>query len=162
MNEIDINLVLKNNLWQPHFYAVVPRDKLTRLTDKLFFPAAIVVNTGVSGTKGIHWQCVYLPETGDRCLFFCSLGLQPSAEINEFCSMQTLKLYLISKKVQSPFTMTCGLYVCDFLLFQSRMSCLKLYHRQYKSGKYFFNEKTLSNHWRLEPGIGVLKYSIEA
>ena len=141
MNEIDINLILKYNLWQPHFYAVVPRDKLPHLTGKLFYPAAIVVNTGGSDTKGVHWQGVYLPETGDSCLFFCSLGLQPSAEVNEFCSTQTLKLYLISKKVQSPFTMTCGLYACDFLLFQSQVSCLKLYHRQYKSSKYLFNEK---------------------
>ena len=69
MNETEISDILKNNLWQPHYYNVLPVDKLIH-TKRIFFPACIVINTGASYTRGYHWQCLYIPDDGKICIFF--------------------------------------------------------------------------------------------
>ena len=157
MNNFEIKNVLQKNLWQPHYYEVCPSDGLTHLMN-LFFPAALVVNTGDSSTRGYHWQALYIPQDVKECLFFCSLGLEPSEEVKRFCKLLDIKLCFTSKKVQHPLASSCGLFACDFIIQQSKWVSLPVFHSRYKSTKYNFNENELMRHWTLDKNDMSLKY----
>ena len=157
MDTLEITRLLESNLWQPHFFRVLPRDKLKDL-EVIFKPTAVVINTGNSNSQGIHWQGLYMSEDCKNCYFFCSLGLDPQFEILQFCKTNNLLLDYKSKCIQNPLAATCGLFACDFILYMSNGGSLLHYSKRFKSGRYAYNEKQLSLSWKIDGNVMKLKY----
>ena len=103
---------LKNHpLSNPVFLACVPSDSIP-VSD--IYPHAIVVNTGSSKSKGIHWTA-FLVKSPLHVEYFDPLGDEPEGNLKDFYESFAFRKRL-TEPLQSIFTGCCGQFCLYFLL----------------------------------------------
>ena len=83
-------------------------------------PSIIVVNLDSSEKKGSHWVVLHYQRKHVEC--FDSVGKQPNKEIHNLLSSKRFTYKYNKKRLQSPYTESCGL----FCFYYSYYSCRKI------------------------------------
>ena len=114
---------------KPVFLACVPADAIPTSD---IFPYALVVNTGNTGSKGIHWVA-FVVTSPDHVEYFDPLGKVPEDHIKDYYEQFTFRKRM-DYPLQSLFTNACGQFCLYFILrrcgglsFESIVDSLKLH-----------------------------------
>lgn len=129
-----LNSKISSNNKNPIFYDVVPIDCLPKKIKKSYQMCAVINNTGMKNTKGIHWQGIHLRRKKNGKLhgtFFDSYGESPFNNIyyKKFLNRHCDSVEYNEKQIQGGSSMACGEFSVLFLWYRC--------HR--KSLNYFVN-----------------------
>lgn len=131
MNTIElVNALKNNNVTKKHFKGVFPCDKLPQQVKK---PACIIANTDPSYKSGTHWVAFYFPRKGPA-EFYDSFGNYPFNIFFQAFLLRNAKSFINNRKrLQSPFSSTCGHYCCVYLYSRCKGKELWSFLKQFSS-----------------------------
>jgi hypothetical protein len=131
MDNFLINKILtKYHITSKYYLGAYPCDRLPELNK---FPCSIVINTGNSQTKGVHWVAVFCNDH-ENVNYFDSLAMKPNQLINNF--LNKFKNIQFNKvAVQPLFSISCGSYAICYIFFLSMGYSLKKFLTLFKSIK---------------------------
>jgi hypothetical protein len=99
------------------FKAVVPKDKLSF---KVTYPSAYVINTDNSTGPGEHWLAVYY-KSDKTAVFFDSFGLAPQFYgLDNYMRKTSISYSYNQQQLQGIMSSTCGYYCVLFILLVCR------------------------------------------
>jgi len=106
----------------------------------------MIINTEASHLPGKHWVSIYFPRDS-KAEFFDSLGQCPSSYshfILNFLIENAPKGFIYNRKrIQKPFSISCGIYCLFFLYFRNRnVSFVKI--MSYFKNDFEKNEKKVN------------------
>ena len=123
MNELEIDLYLKNDLYTSGCYrGVMSFEELPHLETRR--PSLYVINTDKRSGPGLHWTVLHLPsEKNDPPEFFDSLAETPShynASIENYLIRHGPQYNIIKDRIQGKYSSVCGNYCVLFAYFRCR------------------------------------------
>ena len=93
---------------------------IDRLPEPKGYPECVIVNLDPHFKPGSHWMAVYIDAEGFG-EFFDSYGRAPETkQIKKYLEDNCLDWTTSNKRLQSPFTSTCGQYCIYFLYYRVR------------------------------------------
>lgn len=114
------NIISNDDVLAPQFQGVFAANKIpcNNPSGKFF-----IINTAPSFHKGEHWVSIYFP-VNSQAEFFDSLGKCPSFYSNyilDFLIENSSNGFVYNhKRIQKPFSSSCGLYCLYFAYFRCR------------------------------------------
>ena len=126
--------ILKRKLKVPKFLGVFPCDLMP---NQLQNGEKIIINTGKSDTPGKHFVVLHKKKSGYFLFDSLNMGLKNQPDLLASLREKKITPQIVQKRpIQSVFSNSCGLYVIDYILANtrpySRASGVKKYKRSDK------------------------------
>lgn len=134
MNTIQLNKILKiDKKTKNKFIGTFPIDLLPK---NIKYPSCMIINNQPSNQEGEHWVAVYFNKN-KTCDFFDSFGNSPKFyKINKYLNRYSKRVYSNKIKIQSNYSLYCGIYCILFLLFKCRGFSMKKFTNFFKNPNY--------------------------
>lgn len=118
MNSKNIfDLLMSNEDVKKQFKGILASDQLNIF--QIERPALYVVNTDTSNNAGIHWVCIYFPDSNKNVGFFDPLAKSPEMYnifISTFLTANSSNIMYSNKRIQNYFTNSCGVFCVLFAM----------------------------------------------
>lgn len=122
MDSNQIYKILKANPFtKKGFLGVFSADELPTTSIERF-PASLVVNTDKSGSSGLHWQGIFIPDR-HTIEFFDSFGRKARGDIKDWIDGfpgAKVIYHRYNTSLQKHYETSCGPHVIYFLISRSR------------------------------------------
>lgn len=126
-----------NNLTKNNFKGVFASDQLPRKT--VVKPSFYIVNTDPSYKPGQHWVAIYFPKN-KPAEYFCPAGQPPIKPFITFLNRNSVSYICNKKRIQSEFSILCGLFCCIFIYFRCKNITFKNFLNLFDYSNLFLND----------------------
>ena len=110
------------------------------------YPFMAVINTQSHNLPGEHWIAIYINENR-RGEVFDSLAIPPSLFLSRWMNRHTRSWRKNSRRVQNPFSFSCGAFVLFYILQRCECDKMKCITERF-SASFPANEKLVHNFYK--------------